>query len=133
MIGKAGVHVNRANRELSIRQGGGSQTPNHGSAKPKRQVHRDTVDNKSDHISVYRYDGPEMDDDDVNSIDGGRNRQVSYYVNKDAMREMDNDADDDDYGYEAKKKKGYGGNIANQMHRDTYKQGGYGNRSDDEY
>ena len=73
-----------------------------------------------------------MDDDDVNSIDGGRNRQVSYYVNKDAMREMDNDADDDDYGYETKKKS-YAGNIANQMHRDTYRQGGYGNRSDDEY
>jgi hypothetical protein len=119
MIGKAaGVKVNRANRELSIRQG--AQTPTHGSAKTKR-LHRDTVDNKSDHISSYRYEGPDMEDDDVNSIDGGRNRQVSYYVNKDALREMDNDADDDDYGYEAKKKKGYAGNLANQMHRDTYK------------
>ena len=115
MIGKtAGIKVNRANRELSIRQG--AQTPTHGSAKPKR-MHRDTVDNKADHISSYRYEGP--DNEDIESIDGGRDRQVSYYVNKDALREMDNDADDDDYGYETKKK--------------NYKQGGYRNQSDDDY
>lgn len=89
-----------------------------------KRKHRDTVqemkgqDNKSDHLSVYRYDGPEGQDDDVNSMEDTqdfRNRQVSYYVNKDAMRDMDNDADDDDeYGAEYKKKKsGYGGNLAN--------------------
>lgn len=84
--------------------------------------------------TVYKNDYviTEMDDDTY--IDGNqRNRQVSYYVNKDAMREMDNDADDDDYGYETKKKKGTGSNYTNQMHRDTYRNGGYGNNSDDDY
>ena len=117
MIGKGSGIANRANRELSIRKG--SNTPNHDSSKMKRQNRRDTVDNKSDHLSVYRYDGPEAHDNDVESLDGGndfqRNRQVSYYVNKDAMREMENDGDDDDYGVEAKRR-GPSSNIANQKY-----------------
>ena len=117
MIGKGGGIANRANRELSIRQG--VNTPNHASSKMKRQNRRDTVDNKSDHLSVYRYDGPDAHDDDFDSMDGGndfqRNRQISYYVNKDAMREMENDGDDDDYGVEAKRK-GPNGNLANQRY-----------------
>ena len=64
-------------------------------------------------------------------MDINRNRQVSYYVNKEAMREMNND--DDDYGHEISKKKGKAGNLANQMHRDTYRRGGYSNNSDDDY
>lgn len=85
MINKGGNKVNRANREMSIRAG--AQTPNHASSKPRRQNRRDTFDksdNKSDHVSVYKYDGPEAKWDDVNSEDGmdiNRNRQVSYYVN----------------------------------------------------
>jgi hypothetical protein len=136
MIGKGGNKVNRANREMSIRAG--AQTPNNASSKPKRQNRRDSSvksDNKSDHVSVYKYDGPEAQWDDVNSEDGidiTRNRQVSYYVNKEAMREMNN-YDEDDYGQEISKKKSKAGNLGNQMHRDTYRRGGYSNNSDDDY
>ena len=69
IIGKGKSIANRANRELSIRQG--ANTPNHASSKMKRQNRRDTVDNKSDHLSVYRYEGPDAHDDDVDSMDGG--------------------------------------------------------------
>ena len=139
MIGKGGNKVNRANREMSIRAG--AQTPNNASYKPKRQNRRDTLDNSDNnsegHVSVYKYDGPEAQWDDTNSEDANditRNRQVSYYVNKEAMREMIND-DEDDYGQEVSKKKGgaKAGNLENQMHRDTYRRGGYSNNSDGDY
>ena len=48
------------------------------------------------------------------------------------MREMNN-YDEDEYGHEVSKKKGKTGNLANQMHRDTYRRGGYSNNSDDDY
>jgi len=44
-------------------------------------------------------------------MDINRNRQVSYYVNKEAMREMNND-DEDEYGHEISKNKGKAGNLA---------------------
>ena len=46
MIGKnaAGLKVNRANRENSIRNG--ASTPNHDSSKPSKRDYRDTIDMK---------------------------------------------------------------------------------------
>lgn len=77
----------------------------------RRQQNRETGDADSNNgrkLSVYRYDGVDTMNDDNVSMDGAdrignRDRQVTYYVNKDAMRDMD-DGSDEDYGRERKGK-----------------------------
>ncbi len=53
-------------------------------------------------MSVYQYKGDTYQqddfDDDYGNEGNGRNRQVSYYVNKDVGKQLDEEDDDDDYG-----------------------------------
>ena len=53
-------------------------------------------------VSVYQYKGDTYQqddfDDDYGNEGNGRNRQVSYYVNKDVGRQLDDEEDDDEYG-----------------------------------
>lgn len=88
---------------------------------------RDSEDS-GDKVSVYQYKGNEayqIDDfdDDYNHEGNGRDRQVSYYVNKDIGKQISAlEDDDDDYGAQVFTSKG-SANMAN--HRDTYRRGSY--------
>jgi hypothetical protein len=77
-------------------------------------------------VSVYQYKGDTYQqddfDDDYGNEGNGRNRQVSYYVNKDVGRQLDDEEDDDDYGQQVNR--GYGGKTNMANHRDTYRNRG---------
>ena len=88
-----GGNVNRANKRDS--NAGQYNT------RQRRDTYEDS-DMQKRKISVYQYKGDTYQNDDFDDEYGnegnGRNRQVSYYVNKDVGRQLDEEDDEDDYG-----------------------------------
>ena len=89
-----GGNMNRANNKRDSNAG-----------QYNTRQRRDTFEDgemKKRKVSVYQYKGDTYQqddfDDDYGNEGNGRNRQVSYYVNKDVGRQLDEEDDDDDYG-----------------------------------